>query len=490
MRADTGPRAKPPAPSLTPGTARPVATGITRGFSAELGILVLALDVGAVLGLLYYFAVQRTGGFADHYVVLAAITAVLMPLVMRATGVSHRMRLSGWFLEATVLARAWVITLMCLVSLSFVTKTTELFSREAIVKWAVAGYLVQVLIHAVLRSTLHQLRAQGINIRYAVVVGRGQCLRDFSELLARNAWIGTSVVGTIDFDTLMSPHEPPDAEEIAARALARLEEILSRHVSDAIYFALPATDVVLVEKLAECLVGEPIEINWVPDLSSLVLLNSSVRELEGQPIICLSDSPLAGGRALIKRVEDIVLGTILLIISAPLMLAIALAIAATSGTPVLFRQKRGGLYGKPIVVWKFRTMRAHDEDGDVKQARREDPRVTPVGAFLRRTSLDELPQLVHVVTGRMSLVGPRPHAVEHDTQYGTMVDRYLLRYKIKPGITGWAQVNGWRGETEQVEKMAMRVAHDLYYIRNWSLGLDLKVIWLTITRMFADSRAY
>jgi len=341
-----------------------------------------------------------------------------------------------------------------------------------------------------LRTALHQLRAQGVNIRYALIVGRGECLRDFVDLIRRNAWIGTSIVATIDVDAIASGQPASGSDEVGPRTLALLDELLATRVVDSIYFALPANDVVLVELLAERLAGEAVEINWVPDLSSLVLLNSSVRELEGQPIICLSDSPLAGGRALLKRVEDIVLGTLFLAISAPLMLVIAPAILLTSGRPVFFRQRRGGLYGKPIVVWKFRTMRNHQHDADVTQARRDDPRVTRLGAFLRRTSLDELPQLIHVVTGRMSLVGPRPHALEHDAQYGGLVDRYLLRYKIKPGITGWAQVNGWRGETDHVEKMEIRVAHDLYYIRNWSLGLDLKVIWLTIARVLLDTRAY
>ena len=255
--------------------------------------------------------------------------------------------------------------------------------------------------------------------------------------------------------------------------------------------AATANEVWRIESLVEALASEAVEINWVPDLSSLVLLNSSVRELEGQPIICLSDSPLSGGRAFLKRLEDIVLGTLFLIPAIPMMLVIAAAILMTSGPPVLFRQRRGGLNRKPIMVWKFRTMHVHHEsDGRVRQAERGDPRITKLGAFLRRSSLDEIPQLLHVITGRMSLVGPRPHALEHDEQYGELVDRYLLRYKIKPGITGWAQVNGWRGETDLVDKMEMRVAHDLYYIRHWSIALDIRVIWMTITRILVDQRAY
>jgi len=487
-----------PTPSASPvasipGPGRPRPTGVTRGFSSLLSGTVMAIDMLAVAALLYYFTVERTGGFASPYVTLAATTAVLMPIVYRANDVSHRMRLGGWLLESSVLLRAWVITLMFLVTLSFLTKSTETFSREALLKWVVAGYFAQVAIHGAIRFALSRLRSQGLNVRYAIVVGRSPGLGDFVELMQRNGWIGIEVVGTIDFNELEKQH-PDDAHvtnALSQRAWNALDELLASRAVDTIYFTLPANEVWRLEALAERLAGEAIEINWVPDLSSLVLLNSSVRELEGQPIICLSDSPLAGGRAFLKRLEDVVLGTLFLIAAIPLILVIAGAILTIDGRPIFFRQRRGGLYGRPIEVWKFRTMHAHDEPaGSVRQAVRGDPRITRLGAFLRRSNLDEIPQLVHVITGRMSLVGPRPHALEHDEQYGELVDRYLLRYKIKPGITGWAQVNGWRGETDLVDKMEMRVAYDLYYIRHWSIALDVRVIWMTITRVFLDDRAY
>jgi len=493
MLGEAGPTAKGSPVASIRGVARPRPTGVTRGFSSLLSGAVMLFDVLAVVALLYYFAVERTGGFSTPYVTLAATTAALMPIVYRANDVSHRMRLGGWLLESSVLLRAWLITLMFLVTLSFLTKSTEIFSREALLKWAVASYLAQVTIHGLIRFALSRLRSRGLNVRYAVVVGRGGGLGDFVELMQRNPWIGIDLVGTIDFNELEKWH-PDDAHDRAAltqHAWSSLDHLLASRAVDTIYFTLPANDVWGLEALAERLAGEAIEINWVPDLSSLVLLNSSVRELEGQPIICLSDSPLSGGRAFLKRVEDIVLGILFLIPAIPLMLIIAAAILLTSGPPILFRQRRGGLYGKPIEVWKFRTMRIHEErEGSVRQAGRGDPRITRLGAFLRRSSLDEIPQLLHVITGRMSLVGPRPHALEHDAQYGELVDRYLLRYKIKPGITGWAQVNGWRGETDLVDKMEMRVAYDLYYIRHWSVGLDVRVIWMTLTRILADDRAY
>ncbi len=472
---------------------RPTPAGVTRGFSGLLSGAVMLCDVLAVIALLYYFTVERTGGFPAPYLTLAVTTAVLMPIVYRANDVSHRMRLGGWLLESTVLLRAWLITLMFLVTLSFLTKSTETFSREALLKWVVASYIAQIAIHGVIRFALSRLRSHGLNVRYAVVVGRGTGLSEFVDLMERNRWIGIDLVATIDFAELEKqyPNDAQDKRSLSERAWTLLDQILASRAVDTIYFTLPANDVWGIEVLADRLAGEAIEINWVPDLSSLVLLNSSVRELEGQPIICLSDSPLSGGRAFLKRVEDIVLGTLFLIPAIPLMLLVTIAILVTSGPPIFFHQRRGGLNGKPIDVWKFRTMHVRDQpEGEVRQATRGDSRITRLGALLRRSSLDEIPQLLHVITGRMSLVGPRPHALEHDEQYGELVDRYLLRYKIKPGITGWAQVNGWRGETDLVDKMEMRVAYDLYYIRHWSIALDVRVIWMTLTRILTDTRAY
>ena len=191
-----------------------------------------------------------------------------------------------------------------------------------------------------------------------------------------------------------------------------------------------------------------------------------------------------------KRMEDVFLSlTILGIISIP-MLCIALGIKLTSRGPVLFKQDRYGMDGKKIKVWKFRSMRVMDNGEVVKQATKGDPRITPFGAFLRRTSLDELPQFFNVLQGTMSVVGPRPHAVSHNEEYRKKVAYYMLRHKMKPGITGWAQVNGWRGETDTVEKMEMRIKYDLEYIRNWSIWMDFKIVIFTLFRGFVGKNVY
>jgi putative colanic acid biosysnthesis UDP-glucose lipid carrier transferase len=206
--------------------------------------------------------------------------------------------------------------------------------------------------------------------------------------------------------------------------------------------------------------------------------------------VSLLESPFVGINGLIKRITDIVLASLIIVLISPLLLAVAIGVKLSSPGPIVFKQRRNGLDGREIVVYKFRSMRAMDNGAVVKQATRGDPRITPFGAFIRRTSLDELPQFFNVLQGRMSIVGPRPHAVAHNDQYRQVIRAYMIRHKVKPGITGWAQVNGCRGETEVVEKMAARVEYDIEYLRNWSVGMDLRIIARTVRMMLFDRNAY
>ena len=233
------------------------------------------------------------------------------------------------------------------------------------------------------------------------------------------------------------------------------------------------------------------DIRYFPQIDDLGLFRQRIGRFGNNLVIDLTYSPLQGGNALLKRAEDVILTCALLGILAPLCLLVAVAVKLGSPGPVLFRQYRHGADGKPIEIYKFRTMYMHTESEDrVTQATRGDPRITPVGRFLRRTSLDELPQFFNVLQGRMSIVGPRPHALAHNEYYKDLVESYMRRHKVKPGITGWAQVNGLRGATETLDAMKARVEHDLWYIDNWSLGLDLKIIALTASRLWFDRNAY
>jgi Undecaprenyl-phosphate glucose phosphotransferase len=259
-----------------------------------------------------------------------------------------------------------------------------------------------------------------------------------------------------------------------------------------LWLALSLTDERTIFRLVTEFRNDLVNIRFMPDVRSLALFDtSSVIELLGVPAINLVASPLSS-RALFKKdLFDRVFAAAAIIGLAPLLIAIAIAVKVSSPGPVFFRQKRKGADGRVFKIYKFRSMRVHTEEaGKVSQATKGDPRITRVGAFLRRTSLDELPQFFNVLRGDMSVVGPRPHALEHDDLYQKVVAGYIHRYRIKPGITGWAQINGFRGETDRIEKMERRVAHDLYYLGHWTFWLDMRIIGATIVKGFIHTNAY
>lgn len=267
-------------------------------------------------------------------------------------------------------------------------------------------------------------------------------------------------------------------------ALAKADEI------DEIYIALPMVAQQRIREFLNQFSDTTVDVFLVPDLFSYSSHISQLRMFGNIQTISIFTSPFDGEGALLKRIEDIILGAFFTLVSLPAMLLVAIGVKLTSPGPVLFKQNRYGLNGKQIQVWKFRTMRVMENSEVVKQATRGDPRITRFGAFLRRTSLDELPQFINVLQGQMSIVGPRPHAVAHNEEYRGLVDNYMIRHKVKPGITGLAQIHGFRGETDTLDKMESRIHYDLKYIQSWSLFLDLKIIFLTFFRGFVGKNAF
>jgi len=259
---------------------------------------------------------------------------------------------------------------------------------------------------------------------------------------------------------------------------------------DEIFIALPMRAEMKTKILVQALADTSTQVQYVPDIFTFNLINSRIRDIGGIPVISVYDTPLDSVGRVLKRFEDIALSTLILALIAVPMLCIAAVVKLSSPGPVLFRQRRYGLNGEEIMVWKFRTMTVCEDGNDVRQATRGDTRITRVGSFLRKTSLDELPQFINVIHGTMSIVGPRPHAVAHNEMYRNEIEGYMQRHLVKPGITGWAQINGWRGETDTTEKMQKRVEYDMHYIRNWSIWFDLKIILLTILRGFVGRNVY
>jgi putative colanic acid biosysnthesis UDP-glucose lipid carrier transferase len=254
--------------------------------------------------------------------------------------------------------------------------------------------------------------------------------------------------------------------------------------------ALPLRAEGRIRAVIEALKDTTASIYYVPDIFTFTLMQACLTELRGIPLISICETPFLGINGWLKRLEDIVFASIIILLISPLLLLIAIGVKLSSPGPIIFKQRRYGLNGNEILVYKFRTMTCCEDGPDIPQASQNDCRVTVFGNFLRRTSLDELPQFLNVLWGSMSIVGPRPHAVAHNEYYRQRIPGYMVRHKVRPGITGWAQINGWRGETETLDKMEKRVEFDLEYLCQWSLWFDLKIIWFTVFRGFYGTQAY
>ena len=391
--------------------------------------------------------------------------------------------------EAVRVTIAWLITFLTLVFIAFITKTSEQFSRVVLVAWLLVTPILLITSRFILRKLFAHLRRLGVNNRSVAIVGMTQNGLHFARDLENRPEYGYNVVGFYD-DRTDRIHE-----EVLNHYphLGNFEDMISSARNgewDQIYIALPVEARKRMLHLLDELSDTATPVRLLPDYFTTNLLHSKFIEIADNPVLCIYDSPFSANNAFIKRVEDLVLGSLILLLISPIMLAIAIAVKTTSKGPVLFKQTRYGQKGEKIRVWKFRSMTVCEDGDTVTQATRGDSRYTKIGEFLRKTSLDELPQFFNVLQGTMSIVGPRPHAVAHNEQYRSIIPGYMLRHLVKPGITGWAQVNGWRGETNTVYKMRKRVEFDLEYMREWSLWLDLKIIFLTIFRAFTDKNAY
>lgn len=357
--------------------------------------------------------------------------------------------------------------------------------RKRMLLWFFSSAAAMCTIRMLYRPLLGWLRKQGLNTRCAAIVGTGPLGLTLAEKFISNPWMGIRIGGFYD--------ENPNVEADGIVVRGNLDTLVkdaSAGVYEHVYIALPLASQEKIRHLTDRLSDTTASVYFVPDVFIFDLMNARHASIDGIPAISIYDTPFSVADNIIKRGFDIFGSTIILLGIAPLMGLISIAIRATSSGPIIFRQKRYGLDGKSIDVWKFRTMTVTENGHDIRQAMKNDIRLTPIGGLLRRTSLDELPQFINVLQGSMSIVGPRPHAVAHNEQYRKVIKGYMLRHKVKPGITGWAQINGWRGETETLEKMQKRVECDLHYIRNWNIWLDIKIVFLTVFKVFTDKNAY
>jgi putative colanic acid biosynthesis UDP-glucose lipid carrier transferase len=467
-------------------------SGFIRPLENELALFQRAADALwiAVANTLAHLLYGQAWELKDHIATLLAV--MMFSFVGEAGGLYRAWRAAPLRSELAKVSTIWLVVVPVLVVGAFFSKSSESFSRVATILWFVLAPVLLGIFRLGLRLILRRARATGRNTRTVAIAGATRLGVTLAQRIAGMPWTGMNVTGFYDERSADRVSPIPDG-----LGLSRFAGNLDKLVADArtgkvdmVYIALPLRAEARIKNLVARLADTTASVHVVADFFVFDLLHAQWSNIQGVPDVSIFESPFYGVNGWLKRAEDLVVGTLIMAIIAIPMAIIALGVKLTSPGPVFFRQRRYGLKGEEINVLKVRSMIVCDDGTDVKQATKNDQRITPFGAFLRRTSLDELPQFFHVLTGEMSIVGPRPHAVSHNEQYRRLIHGYMLRHKVKPGITGWAQVNGWRGETDTLEKMERRVEYDLQYIRNWGVLLDLKIIFMTVFSGSARRNAY
>jgi putative colanic acid biosynthesis UDP-glucose lipid carrier transferase len=433
-------------------------------------MLEAVVAIGTLAATAVYFGVRIDGPYIILSLLLFSLTFPGHPPRGTSPGAIARDVLTGWILIVGLL-----------LMLGWATRTLGTFDERVIVAWIAVTPVAMFTAHMLVPVLLPKvLAAEGIQ-RVAVIAGAGGLGRKLAEQIEKTPFLGIKVAGF--FDDRTGARLDLGGRK-ALGSVDQLAEYAKTNRVDMIYVTLPMASQPRIMKLLDELHDTTASVYFVPDIFIFDLIQGRMDTIGGIPVLAVCETPFCGMNGLIKRASDIILASIILVLISPILLAIAAGVKLTSPGPALFRQRRYGLDGREIVVYKFRSMTVAEDGAVVRQATKNDSRVTPFGAFLRRTSLDELPQFINVLQGRMSIVGPRPHAVAHNEMYRKLVKSYMVRHKVRPGITGWAQVNGLRGETETVEKMKARIEYDLDYLRHWSLRLDLRIIWRTIFVVF------
>lgn len=410
----------------------------------------------------------------DHYLAATFIVALMVVLCQVLLGNYLSWRGRHFFRQLGRVYSAWLLALAIVTSLAVFLKVSDAYSRIWLASTLAAAIALITVFRLVIFLFLRRIRSRGRNLKRALIVEAGDSAANLRDKQGELSEHGYQVAKTL-------------ALEKSDAWLSRLVAEVVEHGVHEVWLCLPLHEGESIKTILHALRHQTVDIRYLPDLGDLPLLNHRVSEIAGLYALDISRSPMEGPARLVKRLEDLVLGAAISMVVLPVCLVIAIAIKATSTGPVIFKQYRTGINGRRFKVYKFRSMEVHEEGtNQITQAHYGDPRITRLGAFLRRTSLDEVPQFYNVLQGRMSIVGPRPHALSHNEYYKDQVESYMQRHKVKPGITGWAQVNGYRGETDTLEKMEKRVEYDLWYINNWSLGLDLKIIFKTVYKGFVN----
>jgi len=444
------------------------------------------LDPLIIMGTLYLAAMWFHEPFSGYLLVLMVLAFFISSAVYQHIDPYRTWRGGRMWAYARDTLFGWCVTIAVLLFLGSSSGLRYYFNERVVLAWFIATPLILLVSHIAARLVHSPARSK--EVRSVVVIGANDVGLKFAGICDQHPNLFMAVRGF--FDDRTDDRHPPRLRHPVLGKTADLVPYVREHGIKMIFISQPLSAQPRVRKLIDELQDTTASVYFLPDVYIFDLMQARFDNVGGMPVIAIRESPFMGLNGTVKRASDIVLAGVILLLLAPLMLAIAVAVKMSSPGPVIFRQRRYGLYGEEIIVYKFRSMKVMENGAAVVQASRHDGRVTRVGAFLRRSSLDELPQFINVLQGRMSIVGPRPHAVAHNEQYRKLIKGYMLRHKVKPGITGWAQVNGLRGETATLDKMEARIQYDLDYLRNWSVWLDLWIILRTVKVVLSRENAF
>jgi len=464
--------------------------GLLRSYQSAISLMQRLADAGWIVLAQLVACRLYPQAWNQANTVAALVAVIAFHLVAEANGLYRSWRGAPLKSEAFQALATWTIAAPVILFVAFITKTSADYSRFITTVWFGLAPLFIVTFRLGARLVLMEIRRHGRNSRSVAIAGLTPMAQRIAHRIATDPYSGMRIVGFYD-------DRKPGRRYVLPEQYGGFIGDLDQLVTDArdakidrIYITLPLKAEPRINSIVRKLADTTATVFVVADFLVFDLLHAQWSQVGDIPVVSIFDTPFHGLGGWVKRVEDIILSSIILTLIALPLMAIAIGVKLSSNGPIFFKQRRYGLNGKEIRVLKFRTMTVCEDGPDVKQATKNDQRVTRFGAFLRQTSLDELPQFIQAFTGEMSIVGPRPHAVAHNELYRGKIHGYMLRHKVKPGITGWAQVNGWRGETDTVDKMEKRVEHDLEYIRNWGLFWDLKIILLTIFGAKKSENAY
>jgi putative colanic acid biosynthesis UDP-glucose lipid carrier transferase len=450
-----------------------------------ISIFQRVLDPILIMGALYLCTFAYGRPFDGYSLILMVLVFFILTSVYQFVDPYRAWRAGEMKVYARDLLLGWALTVLILVLLGMGTGMVGKFDQRVMLVWFGVAPLLLLAAHRAARLLGGADRAE---VRSVILIGANAASARFAANIDRNPNMYMKVVGY--FDDRAQDRWPAD---LAHPVLGKMDEIadyVRLHQIKLVFISQPISAQPRIRSLVDELQDTTTSVYFLPDIYIFDLMQARFDNVGGMPVIAICESPFTGFNSLLKRVSDIVLATLIQIMLLPVMAVIAVTIKLTSKGPIIFRQRRYGLYGEEIMVYKFRSMTVAEDGAKVVQATKNDQRVTKVGGFLRKTSLDELPQFINVLQGRMSIVGPRPHAVAHNEQYRKLIKGYMLRHKVKPGITGWAQVNGLRGETDTLDKMEARIAYDLDYLRHWSLWLDMWIIVRTVLVVLKRENAF